>query len=74
MIQPEIKSEVGRAQFDACLGNEAEIQRLKAVQNEAVDAFGIKSTPTFIINGTKYSGELEFKRFEEIVAPLLKGS
>jgi protein-disulfide isomerase len=65
---------LGRAQFDACVANETELQRVKTVQNEAVDKYGVDSTPTFFINGTKYAGELEFKRFEEIVAPLLKGN
>jgi protein-disulfide isomerase len=63
---------LGRAQFDACTKDETQLARIKAVQKEAVDSFKVDSTPAFIINGAKYAGELEFKRFEEIVAPLLK--
>jgi protein-disulfide isomerase len=65
---------LGRAQFDSCVADETGLKRVQAVQNDAVDSYKVESTPTFIINGTKFPGELEFKRFEELVAPLLKAS
>lgn len=65
---------LGRAQFDACISDEAQLRRVNAVQQEAAESYKVGSTPTFIINGAKYEGELEFKRFEEILAPLLKAS
>lgn len=62
---------LGRAEFDACLKNEAALARLQAGQKEATESFHISSTPTLIINGVTYQGELEFSRFEAILAPLL---
>lgn len=42
-------------------------QRLKGEQ-----IFKVDSTPTFIINGTKRSGEMSYDEFKAIVEPLLK--
>jgi protein-disulfide isomerase len=72
----EVMNEIGlgRAKFDACVADEKGLQRIKEVQNQAVDKFDVGGVPTFIINGAKYEGTLEFDRFEEIVAPLLQGS
>jgi protein-disulfide isomerase len=62
---------LGRAQFDACVTNDASQKQLDADREEAQKAYKVDSTPTFIINGTKYTGELELPRFEAILAPLL---
>ncbi len=64
------KAGVGRAQFDSCLEDESLYERVKTVQ-ESGRELGIRSTPTFFVNGEKYSGALPFERFEEILTPLL---
>jgi protein-disulfide isomerase len=62
---------LGRAQFDACVTSDSAQKQLDAEREEAQKTFKVDSTPTFIINGAKYSGELELPRFEAILAPLL---
>jgi protein-disulfide isomerase len=36
--------------------------------------FGVESTPTFFVNGKKYTGALSIADFEKILDPLLKSS
>ena len=43
-----------------------------AMRLDAQNEFAIDSTPSFIINGKKYSGVVNFARFEKILEPLLK--
>ncbi len=54
--------------FQKCLSNEAEYQRIKAVQEEGVEVFNVSATPTFIINGKNHSGYMPFEKFEEALA------
>lgn len=56
-------------EFEACLANEEEIAKYKAVVQGGIDA-GVTSTPTFFINGVK---EKVFKMedFAEKLAPIL---
>jgi protein-disulfide isomerase len=44
------------ARFEACMTNQAEIDRLTRMQQAAVDTFGVNATPTFLINGRKQEG------------------
>lgn len=44
---------VTKARFQQCLTNKAEIDRLTAMNNEAITKFNVQGTPTFIINGQK---------------------
>ncbi len=44
------------ARFEACMTNQAEIERLTRMQQAAVDSFGVNATPTFLINGRKQDG------------------
>jgi protein-disulfide isomerase len=62
---------LGRAQFDTCTKDDAALTALGNARKEATDSFKVDSTPTFIINGAKYAGELEFDRFEAILARYL---
>ena len=64
------KAGVGRAQFDSCLEDESLYERVKTVQ-ESGRSLGVRSTPTFFVNGERYAGALSFERFEEILTPLL---
>jgi protein-disulfide isomerase len=61
-------------QFDACMKNKAVEDA--ALQNEldAQKQFGVDSTPTFLINGTKHAGELSLAEFSALVDPLLAKS
>tara|TARA_Y100001970_G_C14238757_1_gene863550 strand:+ start:2926 stop:3534 length:609 start_codon:yes stop_codon:yes gene_type:complete len=59
------------SEFDVCISNvelENEIlQGLIAAQNE----FNIKSTPSFIINGTLFEGNKDIKDFRQIIDKIL---
>jgi protein-disulfide isomerase len=62
---------ITQEQFDACMKNK-DVENA-ALQNEldAQKQFGVDSTPTFIINGTKHAGELSLADFSALVDPLL---
>jgi predicted DsbA family dithiol-disulfide isomerase len=65
---------MSKAEFDRCVKDEALLARVRDVSEEAQREFGVRSTPTFIINGKIEVGELSFERFEAILAPLLPKS
>jgi len=62
---------LGRAQFDSCTKSDGGLAALSMAGQEARETYHVDSTPTFIINGARYAGELEFDRFEAILKPLL---
>lgn len=64
------KAGVGRSQFDSCMEDESLYERIRTAQ-ESGKNLGIRSTPTFFVNGSKHSGALSFETFEEILTPLL---
>ncbi len=56
---------------EQCL-DDAELQKsILNTRMQGEQEFEISSTPTFIVNGNKFSGALSFKQFEEILQPLL---
>ncbi len=62
---------VGGAEFDACLSNDAEYQRIRAVQQQGSDVFGITGTPTIIVGDTVLSGYQTFEQLDAELAPLV---
>jgi len=56
-------------EFEACLANEEEIAKYKAVVQAGTDA-GVTSTPTFFINGVKEK-TFTLESFDEKLAPIL---
>jgi protein-disulfide isomerase len=57
--------------FEACLKDQ---KLLDGVQNsqDRGSKFGVEATPTFFINGKKYSGAMSIAEFDKILEPLLK--
>jgi protein-disulfide isomerase len=51
---------IEESKIDACMQDEKAIDRIAANYKDAVDVHGVNSTPSFIINGTKYAGALPF--------------
>ena len=43
--------------FEACLKNQKVLDSVLAVQKKAQDTYGVNATPTFFIQGEKYSGD-----------------
>jgi protein-disulfide isomerase len=44
--------------FEACLTNQKLLDEINTVVKRGADEFGVNSTPTFLINGKKYSGDM----------------
>ena len=54
-------------EMDACLNNS---KAQDEILNERIDAqkkYNIDSTPTVIVNGKKYSGKVDYKKFKKII-------
>lgn len=51
---------IEESKIDACMTDEKAIDRIAASYKEAVDVYGVNATPSFLINGKKYSGALPF--------------
>ena len=57
-----------RATFDACLANKDIETKIVASRKGGEDAFKIDSTPTFIVNGVKVSGEQSYDELKALFA------
>ncbi len=59
---------MSRAMFDAAW-NDAELRDwILAQQSEAEKKYGIDATPSFLVNGKKASGEMDYQQFAKLVA------
>ena len=54
-----------------CLKDENMLKGIRAMQKAAAEELGVRSTPTFFINGEKLEGNQPFESFEKIIKPLL---
>jgi protein-disulfide isomerase len=53
--------------FEACLTDNKLLQDLNAVKDRGEKEFGVDSTPTFFVNGTKYSGDMPVEEMSAII-------
>jgi len=51
---------IEESKIDACMTDEKVIDRIAAGYKEAVEVYGVNATPSFLVNGKKYSGALPF--------------
>jgi protein-disulfide isomerase len=58
--------------FKACLTNQKLLDDVNAVRERGANEFGVNATPTFFINGTRYSGALSVDEMSTIIDGLLK--
>ncbi|MDZ5698810.1 DsbA family protein [Chelativorans sp. M5D2P16] len=56
--------------FEACLTDQQLLDDVRAVRARGAD-FGVEATPTFFINGKKYSGAMSIEQMSAIIDPLL---
>ena len=61
-------------QMEACFANEELADEILQTRLDAQNQYEISSTPTFIIDGTAYSGARDIEEFAEVIDPLLDGS
>lgn len=57
--------------FDACLTNAKLAGDVTAVRDRAAKDYGIQSTPTFLINGKSYSGDMSVETMSALIDSLL---
>jgi protein-disulfide isomerase len=57
---------------EACVRDQALLDKLTADQRFALDELQVDATPTFFINGERLKGAMSFEEFESILASLLK--
>ncbi|MBO6719029.1 MAG: DsbA family protein [Rhizobiaceae bacterium] len=53
--------------FEACLTNQQLLDDVRAVRARGASDFGVEATPTFFINGGKYSGALTVDQLSAII-------
>ncbi len=58
--------------FEACMNDSALLNKIQQVRDRASSKFKVDSTPTFFINGQRYSGEMSIEMVDKIIQPLLK--
>ncbi|HUO36731.1 MAG TPA: thioredoxin domain-containing protein, partial [Mycobacterium sp.] len=56
--------------FGTCFDTKAGLPAVKADQDEA-NALGVRSTPTFFVNGRKLEGALPYEQFKTMLDELL---
>ncbi|SDP70567.1 Protein-disulfide isomerase [Phyllobacterium sp. YR620] len=57
--------------FNACLTNQKLLDDVNAARDRGANEFGVNATPTFFINGSKYSGALSVDEMSAIIDGLL---
>ncbi len=57
--------------FEACLTNQQLLDDVRAVRQRGATDFGVDATPTFFINGNKYSGALTVAEMSAIIDSML---
>ncbi|MFL9825150.1 DsbA family protein [Rhodoplanes sp. SY1] len=70
----EISKQFGYTQqsFDACLQNQALLDKLEEVRKRGSQAFNVQSTPTFFVNGERVVGALPLEEFAKVIDKYLK--
>ena len=58
--------------FDTCINDAALLKKIQDVRDRASSKFKVDATPTFFINGQRYSGEISIQEIDKILEPLLK--
>lgn len=59
---------MGQERFEAILKDQALYEKINKVRDRAAEKFGVNSTPTFFVNGEKYTGEVTLADIDKIIA------
>lgn len=65
---------IGEAEFKACMADTALEEAVLKNRLGGEEEFGVSSTPTFIINGTKHAGDRSIEEMAKLIDPLLPDS
>jgi protein-disulfide isomerase len=63
---------LSQQQVEACLKDQALLDKIAADQKYASEVLKVDSTPTFFVNGERIKGETSIEEFEKKINPLLK--
>lgn len=66
-----LQAGLSEGDYVVCLKDENMLKGIRAMQKAAAEELGVRSTPTFFINGEKLEGNQPFESFEKIIKPLL---
>jgi protein-disulfide isomerase len=58
-------------EFNACLTNQQLLDDVTEVRNRGANDYGVQSTPTFIVNGKRYSGDMSVDKMSALIDSLL---
>ncbi len=58
-------------QIETCLTDKALADAILSARLEGQQSFGVRSTPTFVIGGKAYPGNMSIEEFAAILDPLL---
>lgn len=53
--------------FNACLKNQELLDNVLAIQKKAAEDYGVNATPTFFINGTRYTGSMSVEEMGKAI-------
>lgn len=70
LLQMSAAVGLNQQQFETCVQNEEEVDRLRQDIEHASNAYDIAGTPTFLVNGEKKQ-IFTIEQFDEVLAPLL---
>ena len=62
---------LSEADFVVCLKDESKLESIRQMQAAAADELGVRSTPTFFVNGEKIEGNRGLDAFDKVIKPLL---
>ena len=62
---------MGDSEFDACVKDQAALDKVLAQRLEAEKTYKIQSTPTLLIQGDRYSGALRFEELKRVLDSML---
>jgi len=58
-------------EIESCLSDDAKLDEIVSERLVAEQTYSISSTPSFVIDGQKYSGALTMEQLQEIIDPML---
>ena len=62
---------LSESDFVVCLKDESKLEGIRQMQSAAAEELGVRSTPTFFINGEKLEGNRGLDEFDKRIKPLL---
>ena len=62
---------LSESDFVVCLKDQKRLDGIRDIQSRAAEELGVRSTPTFFVNGDKLEGNQPLAAFEKMLKPLL---